>query len=267
MFRRWFDLTLDPDHHTHDTDGLYRLFVTAALAIIVVFAATVWLGTWGEPGQLGDFFGGFLNPILTFITFMGVLATILLQHRELKETRGELAKSAEALATQNDISGRQLFESSFFQMLSLHNSIVTSIDLNLGDSKQRHGRDCFNNFLSHLQRAYFSKKREMSGSDEIDIITEAYNEYWSRKNTELGHYYRHLFNITRYIIAHRYFQPYHGKMLRSQLSDQELVLLYYNSLTTRGAAFKDLAKKIDLFDNLPKEMLLDPSHIKWLSDF
>ncbi|GEP10257.1 hypothetical protein MGN01_21020 [Methylobacterium gnaphalii] len=42
-------------------------------------------------GQVGDFFGGVLNPLLTFLTFIGVLATIFLQREELKETREEVS--------------------------------------------------------------------------------------------------------------------------------------------------------------------------------
>lgn len=54
-------------------------------------------------GQFGDFFGGTLNPLLSFLTFIALLFTILLQSRQLaissKElalTRGELKKAAEA---------------------------------------------------------------------------------------------------------------------------------------------------------------------------
>jgi hypothetical protein len=34
-------------------------------------------------GEWGDFFGGVLNPLLTFLTFMGLLITIILQQQEL----------------------------------------------------------------------------------------------------------------------------------------------------------------------------------------
>ena len=45
-------------------------------------------------GALGDFFGGTLNPILTFLTFVGLLITIVLQQAELSEARKEFKKSA-----------------------------------------------------------------------------------------------------------------------------------------------------------------------------
>ena len=47
-------------------------------------------------GPFGDFIGGFLNPILTFLMFMGVLVTIVIQSKELKETRKEIKNQAES---------------------------------------------------------------------------------------------------------------------------------------------------------------------------
>ena len=49
-----------------------------------------------EWGQMGDFFGGMLNPILAFASFIALLYTIRIQSEELKLTREEFAKSVEA---------------------------------------------------------------------------------------------------------------------------------------------------------------------------
>ena len=45
-------------------------------------------------GQMGDFFGGTLNPILAFLSFCLLLITIKLQSKELKNSTEELAKSS-----------------------------------------------------------------------------------------------------------------------------------------------------------------------------
>ncbi|MDO5357443.1 MAG: putative phage abortive infection protein [Conchiformibius sp.] len=86
-------------------------------------------GNWGT---FGDYFGGTLNPILGFISFMALLYTIKLQrdsielqNQELQATREELAKSAKAqeasekaLAEQSNIFRQQQFETTFFSMLA-----------------------------------------------------------------------------------------------------------------------------------------------------
>ena len=37
-------------------------------------------------------------------------------------------------------------------------------------------------------------------------------------------------------------------------------MLFYNCLNPRGSKFLPFAERYALFDNLPKEQLLDPSH-------
>lgn len=85
-------------------------------------------------GVFGDTFGGILNPILTFITFIAVLAGLYLQQEELKATRDELSRSAtaqeknlEKIDTQ--ISAQELikFENTFFSFLNHHNQILKDL--------------------------------------------------------------------------------------------------------------------------------------------
>lgn len=65
-------------------------------------------------GQMGDFFGGMLNPILAFASFIALLYTIQIQTEELRLTREEFQKSvlvqtetSKAAAAQSDIASRQ----------------------------------------------------------------------------------------------------------------------------------------------------------------
>ena len=109
----------------------YRFFSGVLGVLITVFAVYVYTfrnqvidvntGTWGT---FGDFFGGMLNPVLGFASFIALLYTIRLQSQELAMTREELARSADA----NEKSGRalveqlntlkfQTFENTFFKLL------------------------------------------------------------------------------------------------------------------------------------------------------
>ncbi|MCK6442290.1 hypothetical protein [Elstera cyanobacteriorum] len=53
-------------------------------------------GRFGVFGPIGDFFGGILNPILTFFTVCLLLQSLKLQRLELAATRAELARTAKA---------------------------------------------------------------------------------------------------------------------------------------------------------------------------
>lgn len=81
---------------------MFRLFQAAiyAASIILVFNISSIFSKGSSYGTFGDFFGGMLNPILTFLTFMGLLMTIILQQKELRLTRSELKESSLALADQ-----------------------------------------------------------------------------------------------------------------------------------------------------------------------
>lgn len=82
------------------------LVIVAALAIAAI-AYAVWhypsagvvpAATGAEAwGQMGDYFGGMLNPVLSFCALIALLYTIHQQHQELALTRRELEKTLEEL--------------------------------------------------------------------------------------------------------------------------------------------------------------------------
>ena len=80
-------------------------------------------------GQFGDFFGGVANPILTFLTFMGLIMTIIIQKKELILTRKEMRDSSNALRQQVVNQDKQRFEDTFFSLLDEHNRILSNITL------------------------------------------------------------------------------------------------------------------------------------------
>lgn len=60
-----------------------------------------------------------------------------------------------------------------------------------------------------------------------------------QRHVILGHYFRHLFNMVNFIDKSDFTDKYdkkefYVKLIRSQLSDYEQILLYYNSLSTLG---------------------------------
>lgn len=65
-------------------------------------------------GTFGDFVGGTLNPILSFLALIVLLMTYSSQQQELKETR-------KILKEQTVTQKRQQFESTFFELLKIHN--------------------------------------------------------------------------------------------------------------------------------------------------
>lgn len=86
-------------------------------------------------GTFGDYFGGTLNPIFGFASFIALLATIIYQGKELKLsrtelelTRTELASSATALKNQNKAIELQSFEQTFFSWLLSYQELLKAIE-------------------------------------------------------------------------------------------------------------------------------------------
>ena len=246
----------------HPYRSLYRLFQAAAAAICIVFFINLFsIGKDTKFGEWGDFFGGVLNPLLTFLTFMGLLITIVIQQTELRESRVELKKSADALREQSESLKKQNFEHTFFQMLTIHNGIVNSIDLTSAGGKVTRGRDCFTIFYTRFTKIYRENANKANGKyPNKDVVKLAYQLFWKDHQTELGHYFRYLYNLIRFIKESNFADGPYVRLVRAQLSDQELLLLFYNCISNNGGNFTALVEEFALLNNMPKIRLLAIEH-------
>ena len=95
--------------------------------------------TWGT---FGDYLGGTLNPIISFLALIGLLYTIHQQAQEMKATRDELERTAEQQSRQSEIFNLQQFESTFFSLLEQHNKTIEKVETDIakinGDIKSRY---------------------------------------------------------------------------------------------------------------------------------
>ncbi|OFV30262.1 hypothetical protein HMPREF3136_10285 [Neisseria sp. HMSC15C08] len=87
--------------------------------------------TWGT---FGDYLGGTLNPIISFLALIGLLYTIHQQAQEMQATRKELKQAAKQQrkqvkqqSRQSEIFNLQQFESTFFSLLEHHNKVIENL--------------------------------------------------------------------------------------------------------------------------------------------
>lgn len=205
---------------------------------------------WQEMGQRGDLYGGFMNPILSFLAFMGVLYSIYLQRLDLRETQQE--------------SQRQQFEATFFQLLAQQNRLVEAIDLRNSDhGETSRGRDCFHTFVNDIEDRYQRIRGSMQNDVKREMAT-AYRGFWNKRRQDLGHYFRFLYNFVRYVdesdlpqLPTDKIDPKikYMRILRSQLSDYELVLIFYNAHGGHGEKLNNYVGKYHILDNLQSELV------------
>lgn len=223
-----------------------------------------------DRGTFGDMFGS-INSLFSGLAFAGLIIAILLQHKELQLqrdelslTRGELSGQREQLKAQNDTLKRQTFENTFFQLLRLHNEIVAAIDLRSSDDLGQviaQGRDCFKSFYtSFKQRAIDYVPPE--GTAPAQYIEDVYVDFYPIIEAELGHYFRSLYNIVKFIDGSLVDNKrLYTNLVRAQISKYELLLLLYNVVSSKGSdKFLPLMKKYDLLKMVQANELLAPGH-------
>ncbi|GAB3415832.1 putative phage abortive infection protein [Massilia agilis] len=240
------------------TKRLASVLFYVAIGVIVFIAALIVVdvaGHWGVTtplGTFGDFFGGVLNPILAFLTVIGLAVTIVMQRATIST------------------STLQRFETTFFNLLDLHNKIVDELVFDpkiIPDSaaqrellriagvtpeepEKAHGRAVFAVILERIAKA------ETNTTSRVEIYRERLQV---ENNHVLGHYFRNLYQILRLADRLKHesidastIQTYTA-IVRAQLSANELALLFYNCLdgmVDRGE-FKQLVIDYRLLEHLP----------------
>lgn len=244
--------------------------VIIALVIAVgLWLANLWYGSHlegVERGLFGDMFGA-VNALFSGMAFVGVIYAISMQRHEIaiakeeiRYTKKILDKQQEQLTLQNQETLKQAFESTYFQLVRLFTEITNQIDLQrMGKSGMMvtQGKDVFPVFLDRFRKAYSPAEKTLYGGQDFETSYEA---FYDEHNTELGHYFRMLYNIVAFVdksdVENKNF---YAKILRAQLSDAEVAILFYNGLAKHGVKkFKPLIEKFGLLKNVNDRDIVDP---------
>ena len=220
-------------------------------------------------GEIGDFFGGMLNPILAFIAFLALLKTIEIQSKELKTsnkalelTSEESKLSRQALQEQSKSIKLQNFENTFFNMLNLHNETIKSIYI---------PEDTFEANKNDIFRTNTVTYKDLNGTVAKNVLSKLYEllQYQVKQTTSnsnviflgfhrrtinyIGHYFRNIYQILKFISKSDIEdKKFYSNILRAQLSESELGLLFYNCASEIGIEyFLPLLVEFEFLEHLP----------------
>ncbi|MDK8188795.1 putative phage abortive infection protein [Paenibacillus sp. UMB7766-LJ446] len=255
---------------------LLNVFIAVFIAWFVYGAA---LFFYKDRGEFGDMFGS-INTIFSGFAFGGIIYTIYqqraefrLQREELRLQREEVAKTNQAMTEQIKAANIQRFESTFFNMINLHNEIVKGVAFN--DHEGRLAFEMMYNFLLSNRADEKYKKFEtkvrsytaLTYHEDFNLTKKICNDFFGRNEKTVGHYMRNLYNIFRMIdenewIDDVYEKRKYSRIIRSQLSAYELLLLFYNCFQGKGENFTVYTEKYNLFDNLIYEQLVEKNHLE-----
>lgn len=188
----------------------FRYGIATILALLTIFCVNFRKmdvsETAAEWGQFGDYMGGLLNPIFGLISVVLIAAT---------------------LKSQTQAAKLQAFDNQFYSLLSLHNSVLQSIDRKMDDKTVKYGRDCF--------KLFYRKIVNISQKDRVSMTT-AYQRFLEKDGWEIEHYFRTVYHLFKHVKdggldidasdgqKKRYYD-----LIKSQISQYELVLLWFNA--------------------------------------
>lgn len=181
------------------------------------------------------------------------LRKIILDHSNIidDKRRDGIAKYATSMFDDKD--KRKLFLTRLAYDLFFYGTNVLDLD------KVYNGKDDLylaNELLSQIQKVtyhsdnaviYRSKLKRLTTPPIDKINIDEYSAHYQMAlghNAQLGHYYRQLLQIVKYIseapiILEESKKYDYAKLLRSQLCDAEQILLFYNSLSIMGSAWNE----------------------------
>lgn len=262
--------------------------ITIALAFVMPFIIMLISSTGftvkkiGELGAVGDFFGGSTIGLLSIASIFFIIHTIniqskelSLQRKELELTRTELKDTRKVHEKSNETMNIQRFETTFFNLLTLHNDIVDNIKLTIPHTADITGRKALAYINNNLRNEFIKPPYELR--EEIDKtqnqrekLNLIYVSFFKNYGPEIGHYFRNLYRIMKFIdkssLELEEKKEYIG-IMRAQLSTAEFRLIFYNCVSFYGEDFKELVLKYNFFDgHLDSEVLIRPEHYEFINE-
>ncbi|OKY24974.1 putative phage abortive infection protein [Thalassotalea sp. PP2-459] len=216
--------------------------------------------------QLGDFIGGVVGSLWALagvflfykalteqrVDFKNNKDTLQLQVsalnqqiEEFKLNREEQRLSRKVYEEQSKTAKIQQFDSSFYSLLNVYLTIK--------------------NTLSHQNPEYFKQLTDKLESfyDENELclikrhvsLVSGFIDIYNNEREALSRYFRAFYRLIIIIDSSKALTEeekyFYAKILRAQLSDYELVILFYNSFTFLGKKTQNFALKYNIFKHLP----------------
>ncbi|MCS7005891.1 MAG: putative phage abortive infection protein [Cytophagales bacterium] len=247
----------------------------------------MWLLSWAflmtyynlpdNAGEFGDMFGT-VNSLFSGLTFAGIGYSIVLQRREIRMQRDQIALNHKEFKKQNKNLKRQRFENTFFQLVSLHHQIVNNLkyeeELTNNPKIIHEGRDVFFKFKQDCKQFYLQLKDEVNANsidnnDDLEMLIKAIRKiYQENYQDSLSHYYRNLYHIYRFIYTSDLIvaedKQMYANILSSQLTTNELAMLLYHVILPGIGypKFYYLFRRFNLMKYIELGALFDIKHLE-----
>lgn len=239
-------------------------------------------------GQLGDFVGGLLNPLLSFVALMAVVYSIHLQRKDLIDVRRESNEANKIQNIQTAIYRRQGVEASLLGLIAMHSKIVSETRIKV-EGNVLQGRDAFA-YLGEYFKSEFRKRLPINRPNP-NVVSEMISgaryemfplQFYSEHSVALSRYMRSVYQVVKFIDSRidafddsesvddvsqaksfRRFKVSYAErrafssIFRSQFDQDELRLIFLNCLTPDGRGLKYYVEKYSLLKGMHLNIFSD----------
>lgn len=225
---------------------MWALGLFAAICLLPFFFTLYGLECFDfrETGQIGDTIGGTMSPFVAIIAGLLTFLAFWVQYKANEQQRNDLAI--------------ERFENTLFQMMTQQEGITDNLRYSADSSPTilASGRHVFEFIYLHRQSEWQTGLKMSIQHYGYEAMTKDHS-LWC-----LDHYFRHLYRTFKWVAdgspsflsdTEKYG---YAAIVRSMLSEYELVLIYYNALTYRdNEKFKLLIEQFSILDNLRLNLL------------
>lgn len=210
-------------------------------------------------GQLGDFFGGVLNPVIGLATIYLLVQSVTLQRRELAATRIAMEETKDEMKDQSTQMKLQSFESTFFTWLGTYRSHVTSFEVGSRESVEGLNR-VLSLLISNFETDAHSLAIGVNSADrESAELSKRFYSSWLNTLDRHQHFLYPIINnfleLIKWVDANVYLTPlqrdFYINLIVAQLSIGELKLILLFSKMKTDTGLDELCIKYNVLRNLP----------------
>lgn len=227
--------------------------------------------------ELGDYLAGSVGGLwalaglfFIYVAFLGQKLQLKTQQLELKysqievmSTRLELMGQKEQLVEQNATLRQQRFENTFFQLLSLHNEIIDTLQIDI-DGNYFAKRECFKGSVAAL-RKYENDALTFDYKENLSVIRDLFNEFTFVYGYYFKHYFNNLYNIFKFVHLSEAItakdKEFYADLAKAQLSDDEIVFLFYYILGSEHNGLKFLDQTYNILEHVNELSLFNEDHL------
>lgn len=237
--------------------------------------------SWENITTYSEFIAGLIGGVWSLAGVLLFYSSLSSQKADLEAQKDLLVKQIDEVVAQtkefriqNEMAKDQKNEETFFQLLRFHNEIITSIELEQADmdfatgenqTKTVVGRKAFVEYYDIFKR-FFGETSENIQADSQEnlarLFDTCYNTFYLEYQADLGHYFRNLYNILRYIKSvKKETRPFFLSLLIAQLSNYELTMLFFHCLRTTNKDFKELVEEFEVLAQVPKDEVTSMAYV------